>query len=567
MNKLTSLLLSIVVFFTLLTSSGINIEAATADNNLWTNYVEEIIPNSEGIYKIQNAQQLAWVAKMTNEAPMEEGRPWSFKKQFHLMNSIDLSDHQWVPIGTFNGVYNKFDNMFYGVFEGNGHSIRGLTIERELTNENYQSIGLFGAAGSYSNKETGALLNYISDVYLEDVRINVTSIAKNVTYIGSIVGCGQINLYNCFASGNVKTKNVMTTGGLSGLQSQSMTKCVNNVNVNASFDTWQPYSYVGGVAGDFANASITACISNGDIMANNVMYCGGITGKSMDVIQASFSTSKIIATSAGIINVGNIVGAVIGGPGGNVLQCFATSDVNEGMAGVGSLTDSPVVEVTEKTLEYMKTEAFISDLINASKKVTASPYLAEKFMTRFQEDITHYTMIDGLPSSIQPKVYTTQVTANANIPMPTYTITIPATLDFGEQNQALEKYKDELTDQYGNAICVTQSMNLSATGVANLFDDLADGKDDYINVTVSHEGKLIGTDNQKNEVPFVLKQGNQELVSGATIASFYNDVELGLDDKPLTNTATADITINRADITKLDRYGGKLTFTISIADR
>ncbi|MEG1779190.1 MAG: hypothetical protein RR263_03740 [Oscillospiraceae bacterium] len=159
----------------------------------------------------------------------------------------------------------------------------------------------------------------------------------------------------------------------------------------------------------------------------------------------------------------------------------------------------------------------------------------------------------------------TPVTATTTIPAPTYTVTIPETVSFGEQKQALEKYKALSTDQFGNAILVSKDLTVSATGVANLFNDLEDSKADYINVTATFDGTLKGTNSTANTVPYTLSQNSTTLANGAKIATFYNDVDLA--SKGKTNSATATITINRTDIKNADSYQGTMTFTIAVANR
>lgn len=163
------------------------------------------------------------------------------------------------------------------------------------------------------------------------------------------------------------------------------------------------------------------------------------------------------------------------------------------------------------------------------------------------------------------KETSSMIVATTTIPAPTYTVTIPDTFDFGNQKQALAKYADKENDQYGDAINVSVPFSVIATDVKNLFNDLDDGKSDYINVTVDFDGKLKGTNNIVNEVPFTLSQDGTELVTGNKIATFYNDVDLA--SKGKTNSADVTITINRCDIRNADSYSGTLTFTIGIAHR
>ncbi|MEG2018464.1 MAG: hypothetical protein RR128_08405, partial [Clostridium sp.] len=168
------------------------------------------------------------------------------------------------------------------------------------------------------------------------------------------------------------------------------------------------------------------------------------------------------------------------------------------------------------------------------------------------------TEANGTPAKIN-----TEVTANAAIPAPTYTITIPPQVDFGSQKQALEKYRDKERDQHGNLVKVSKEFLISAEGVDNLFDDL--GKLPQLNVTLSYgEKSLSGTTSSENKIPFILSQGeNLDLASESVIAVFKNDVDLNKNEK---NEANFSMTVNRSDIKNQDNYSGVLTFTVSIPD-
>jgi len=87
--------------------------------------------------------------------------------KYHLVNDIDLSGVEWVPIGTFNGT-----------FDGQGYVIRNLTI----TENAYEYNGLFGYAVSAVIKNIG----------LEDTNINLTS--SSSIYAGGICGSGSASI-------------------------------------------------------------------------------------------------------------------------------------------------------------------------------------------------------------------------------------------------------------------------------------------------------------------------------------------------------------------------------------
>lgn len=564
-KRIVSAIIAVSMLCTMFAVVGVKASASTADQNLWTDYAVEITPNEDGVYEIYTAEQLAWVAKVTNETPMVNEAPWSIRKEFRLMNSIDISAHQWVPIGTVKGVFGRKDNKFAGWFDGNGKTIKGLTIHGEFKNGGTQNVGLFGSTISFTkiNPDTGLRVyqNYIKDLYLTDVSIDVIADVKDLFYVGSIVGEGGVNLYNCSASGTIKTRNVLTTGGITGKQTAPMTKCVSNVTITAGFDTMSKFSYVGGVAGDLVEGFMTACSSKGDINVNNIVNCGGLAGNVFDVIQASYSVSKINATPGTVTNIGSIVGAILKNnvACGEIISCFMATDINGGIGGVGASDGDPSVQITEKTLGDMKTPSFKDELVAAGKGLSYSEYLAEIFMSSFQDDILEYYMVHGLPSSVHQTEFSTQLTATANIPSPTYTIIIPSTIDFENQTQALSKYENQAQDQYGNPVVVSKPLVVKAENVDNLFDDL--GFEPNITVSATFDGVLKGTKDTTATIPYAFKIGTTSMASGQVFGSFKNASDLTNGE---TNTVMGTIEINRTKIHKSDSYEGTMTFTINI---
>ena len=84
------------------------------------------------------------------------------------MNDLDLSGINWDPIGTGGAGDNKY---FKGVFDGNGHTIKNLTINRP----DEDTVGLFGSISSGAE---------IKNLGLTDVDV----IGND--YVGGLVGFG-----------------------------------------------------------------------------------------------------------------------------------------------------------------------------------------------------------------------------------------------------------------------------------------------------------------------------------------------------------------------------------------
>ena len=113
----------------------------------------------------------------------------------------------WQPIGSS-------DNPFRGVFEGNGHTISNLKINRESNN-----IGLYSVL-----HDTGIIKN----VGLLNVAINILGAFSN---IGSLVGESYGSIINSYATGNV-SGNGDNIGGLVGESYDSIINSYATVDVS-----------------------------------------------------------------------------------------------------------------------------------------------------------------------------------------------------------------------------------------------------------------------------------------------------------------------------------------------
>ena len=247
------------------------------------------------------------------EPPVEGSIPISTREEleaikdnlsgnYHLVNDIDLSGKEWVPIGD-----NSY-NFFNGRFDGQGYVIRNLTIMG-----NYKYNGLFG----YANAT-------IINVGMEGAYINITSLdSSDEIFAGGICGYGWVIINNCYNTGKVlcSSSNQCLVGGICGGNEKGIINCYNTGEV---FGYSFSYSIVGGITG--LRGSITNCYNMGKVIASvstsstfTYAYAGGICGSSgnqngiyncynMGKVTASVSTS-----AASPIFLGGAITSIAGG--------------------------------------------------------------------------------------------------------------------------------------------------------------------------------------------------------------------------------------------------------------
>ena len=266
------------------------------------------ITDSDEAYEIGNAGQLYWFAGLVN-GTLTDGTAQNLKANAvltadiivnkDLLASINTDDdgnvtngksfRAWSPMGMTdeNG---KITGYYKGIFDGNGHSISGVYVNRDEAVDDVDirfksSIGLFGYHDGVI-RNLGILDSYMRGNYC----------------IGSICGynnCGTIQ--NCYSTARVG--GVLYIGGISGrIHHGIVENCYNAGNVCGNRE-------IGGICGD--NYSIIeSCYNIGSVSGNEDV--GGIAGWGYDVEDDSDSCKIVDCYNMGKVtgkkNVGGICG-------------------------------------------------------------------------------------------------------------------------------------------------------------------------------------------------------------------------------------------------------------------
>ena len=254
--------------------------------------------STKTIIGIGNAETLAELANLVNgTSTYASGAKNCLGKTIVLMDNVDLSaicaantdpdgNGGWNPIGTW-------EYMFKGIFNGNGHKVRGLYIKREEA----FAQGLFGDVTNCQIKNLG-----VEDVYIQ---------TTDSDSIGSLLGEAYANatITNCYATGSVVGTGYV--GGLVGLSDVSFTSCYSTVNVKGS-------SSVGGLAGGTeGGVSATNCYATGNVEGRS--YIGGLIGEN-GLITNCYATGNVTGTEWG-------TGGLVGGTSDAISNSYATGTV------------------------------------------------------------------------------------------------------------------------------------------------------------------------------------------------------------------------------------------------
>lgn len=193
----------------------------------------------------------------------------------------------FVPIGSPS-------KPFKGNFDGFGHQISDLNINRPATQE---SVGLFGHTDSAN--------------ILRNIRLSNVEIKGNIN-VGGLIGTSFSNIDNVFVSGIVDGKD--TVGGLIGYSSGNVKNVSADVNVSGNF-------ILGGLIG----------YTNGNV--NNVSVNGSVTGRLAD----SFNVGGLAGINIGLfanaivnsqVTGKDDVGLIVGQTYNSMTNIYATGKIN-----------------------------------------------------------------------------------------------------------------------------------------------------------------------------------------------------------------------------------------------
>lgn len=277
--------------------------------------------------RITSMNNLVWLSDEVKKKNPTEG------KFYKLMNDIDASaTAKWnggtgfTPIGYYKSPEDTVS--FCGNFEGNGKTIKGLTINRP----EQDFVGLFGLTGGDTSRVTnltidgglfvarnfsGCLVGETNGGSIENC-VATASIKGYGKEIGGLIGCnhGGCVVTSCSATGAVSGNDVV--GGLVGqnIGNSLVTRANASGTIHATEDC------AGGLVGDNA-ARVSRSSASGSV--TGFTYVGGLVGYNRrgSNIENSFATGN----AKGIKLIETMVGGLVGENFGTVRQCYATGKV------------------------------------------------------------------------------------------------------------------------------------------------------------------------------------------------------------------------------------------------
>ncbi|SHH65347.1 Listeria/Bacterioides repeat-containing protein [Sporobacter termitidis DSM 10068] len=259
-------------------------------------------------YQISTAAQLKEMSDRVNyQNDIFADRHYELTANIDLNEDLSGDPEQWNPIGAYL--------PFTGIFDGNGHTIRGLYIHSDrdyvglfgfIQEATVRNVGLVGGqiASDSSYCFAGGLVGFCILGTIEDC-YNTGSVSGTIS--GGIVGLNAGgHIQDSYNTGAIAASgNGCAAGGIAGQNQNAdftIVNCYNTGSVSAFVPEDGDEGYVGGIAGVNDNSSIKNCYSTGALSGTAVdgaqIYVGGIAGSSDLDEESTIENAYWLDTSA-----------------------------------------------------------------------------------------------------------------------------------------------------------------------------------------------------------------------------------------------------------------------------
>lgn len=294
MKKLMSLVLSLILLI-----SSIPVIYASASE-------AEIPEGFTGVYNIEDLYAIRY----------------ALDGNYILMADIDMTEdtapggdwdngYGWAPIGE------NADIPFTGIFDGNGHTIKGMQItgirtdyaglfgyikDGKLINLNMLNIAI---TENNTAQYVGGVAGFATNMIINNIKVSGTidyTTNKSDSFVGGVIGwldgnsklekCSNLSTINgCtnyhYSWGNNRYYGYAFAGGIAGTlngnSSIVLSYNMGSVSSKASYGTYVysgSESYAGGITGDIRSGTVENCYNTGTISVNGKdVYVGGISSR------------------------------------------------------------------------------------------------------------------------------------------------------------------------------------------------------------------------------------------------------------------------------------------------
>ncbi|MCM1120991.1 MAG: hypothetical protein NC416_00255 [Eubacterium sp.] len=319
---------------------------------------------------------------------------WSQNKKVYLKEDLNLAGSEFISIPTFGGY-----------FDGQGHTISGLTIrdcvsytglfcytQKTAVITNLHVQGAVNPDGK--QMVVGGIVGDNSGIIID---CTYEGTVEGNDYVGGITGYNEISgiLIDCTSSGRVTGAHY--TGGIAGENVGNIVGCTNTAQINTSNE-----DRAKSLEDINLEAYTAAILDSGNDEAgkeaatiSNTIDSGGIAGLSMGIIQLSTNSGEV-----GYEHVGYNIGGIVGRQSGYLYACENTGSVygRKDVGGIAGQTEPYVaVDLSEDIVYQLMdnidkmhdlTGRMLDDAGSESDTVSARLAIVQDFVDKALEDTT-----------------------------------------------------------------------------------------------------------------------------------------------------------------------------------
>ena len=410
-KRIASLFLVLAMALTLLPTAVMaeeNSDVDTWDGTADTNWYDE----SKSEFHLKTAEQLAGLAQLVNADP---GKTNFAGKVFYLENDLDLSEHEWISIGTGRGGTGS-TYAFCGVFDGQGHVISNLYSRESYIEGADESHNLFRNAlfGNVYNGEVKNLGVANAEIWIDPKDGSAAGKGILVDWLG------KSKITNCWTSGSIYSgssieKNI---GGIVGVTVQGCTisGCYSTATLTGNFTNSEgyytesdpadwPFDTIGGIVGARfdGNLTVTDCWFDGKIVVNSITAAvGGIVGYTDDQLGSGTVNNCMVTTTDMSVDKDGNTCWVAYALDGTVENCYWPNDTKYRPSPLEADQGTPVSDFTSAgVLTGLQTNAskdvkWVAGIDHPTFKwderhISADYTAVDAALAKVPEDLTGYT--------------------------------------------------------------------------------------------------------------------------------------------------------------------------------
>ncbi len=421
-------------------------------------------------FELSTPRQFAGLIYLCNSGKTLNG------KTIIIINDMDFSENDWVPM-----------DLFEGVIDGNYHKFTGLHVNHSNSTlgPNYFSFGLMSVLGG-TVKAMDIDLSFI--VYSHGYEsIWVSGVCK--TNNGLIKDCivrGTVSALN--TGDGVALEYDNSASAFACENNGSVVNCINFANITSTpyYYSYKAQAYAGGIV-SINNGNILNCINHGNVFSRvgydstrwkigwgiiTHAYSGGIAGINSGVISNVLNLGN---ATVSIVKLGNMDGT--NGSAGNIVSSN-TGTVNYAYCSSSNTVEAPNIVNEGSTLDY-------GQIHNQSYQF--SNLLNQNVDNLSNEDICYWgnapSKEDNLPLMLNGFILQTQI-IDAQQNVATFTA-IPADIVSSVITSKGFEYKRSNDSYYKKAYATNgfsstvSDLDLSEKYIVRAFVTLSNGKTIY----------------------------------------------------------------------------------------